>query len=220
MDISREQWEELQRLTLSADPSSKEADDPAEAVTARVRALLTGGLLPALNEVAAVTERVADTVTSAVAAAAADAAGAGGAGALGAARGCLCSGNHAVSVFFILPLSIPPLPPPPTPTVHAALVTPIPLRLPCISFVSVPVACWHPARALSHDPSQATLPALVPPCCVTAGAKAKPAPAEEVPGMLARETVATVYLNVCSEVGNPRTGLMHSLFRTLSPLWP
>ena len=78
MDISREQWEELQRLTLSADPSTKEPDDPSEAVTARVRTLLTAGLLMALNEVAAVTEKVADTVTHA--AAAADAAGAGSSG--------------------------------------------------------------------------------------------------------------------------------------------
>ncbi len=62
MDVSREQWEELQRLTMSGDASSKEPDDPPEAVTARVRALLGFGLLLCLTEITSVSEKFATSV--------------------------------------------------------------------------------------------------------------------------------------------------------------
>jgi hypothetical protein len=57
MDVSREQWEELQRLTKSGASVSSELDPP-EAVEARVGTLLKRGMLSTLNVINAATDKL------------------------------------------------------------------------------------------------------------------------------------------------------------------
>ncbi len=66
LDVSREQWEEFQRLTLSAGggPSELEKDEPA-AVTARLRVMLDHSVLSVCTAIVSCVEKFNERVLSA-----------------------------------------------------------------------------------------------------------------------------------------------------------